>query len=110
MLGSAMAASTARHHDISTSSTGTPKVTRTLAGEPLRTARPFKARSSSAREGATRSTSFARSASSAVNERLSSTAFSASAASRPLRAASERISAAASCSTFLAISPWMFSP
>ncbi len=57
-----------------------------------------------------KSTSPAASASAAVNERLSSTAFSASATSRPCRVASERIVAAASCSTFLPIVPSIVSP
>ncbi len=76
----------------------------------MRTRLPSIARSSSGRLGATRSARCAATASSALNERLVMTACSATFTSRPLRAASERMAAAASCSTFWPMVPVSESP
>ena len=72
--------------------------------------RPSSARTSDGTSAATISISLSWSASPAVNERLCSTAASASATLRPLRTASERMLAAASCSTFRPIVPAMSLP
>ncbi len=111
MLGCAMAASRRWNGDISRLRTSASAVRSTSgSSRPASRLRPSISASSAVRLGETRSIRPFSSASSAVNERLSTTAASASSALRPLRAASERIWAAASCSTFSPSAPSISSP
>jgi len=110
MLGSASTPRNARSGEISNGRTGAPFVRRVTWTAPRWITRPSRARTRAGTSGATRSISLFWSASPAVKERLLSTASSASWGLRPLRTASERMLAAESSSTFLAIVPWMSPP